>query len=274
MNQKEYKWHVNLVKSRYERFGLTYKQAEQVFKYKQDKEVYSEKHHFTEWEDIDYEWTVFQQILDEKQMLVYQKEYEENLRRIEADLKAQDKEAEKEIAFYLQQADYYENEFVPDFFKNPIAGGLQRWLDKAKIDFLKVEYKRMLIEIKKEILTSHFRHYRTFKPNGLRVSLLQHRIAYLWPDYDAFKRKMDEPTKAVAKYVESKAEAYLLPEIEAFFAQKFEDLAKFNKKSFEEYHAKTVGWTIGVATGHSISDKNHEMMCLLLLDKDKYGYQE
>ncbi|HEX8356542.1 MAG TPA: hypothetical protein VF610_03990 [Segetibacter sp.] len=55
----EYQWYVNLVRNRYEYLNLTYEQAEEIHKYQQDKDTYSNKHFFSFWEEQDYELTIF-----------------------------------------------------------------------------------------------------------------------------------------------------------------------------------------------------------------------
>lgn len=55
MTPEDYKWHINLVKERYHALNLTFEQAEQVYKFEEDKSIYSEKHYFSTWEEWDYE---------------------------------------------------------------------------------------------------------------------------------------------------------------------------------------------------------------------------
>jgi len=92
-----------------------------------------------------------------------------------------------------------------------------------------------LNDTKKSILVSHFRHYRLFKPNELKVSLLQHKLSYLWPDYISFKHSMDEATRAVDSYIKNKVKQF--PETtEDFVAKKFAELKEFNDTNYKKYH--------------------------------------
>jgi hypothetical protein len=51
MTTEDYQWHINLVKDRNYVLNLTFEQAEQVYKYEEDKRLYSEKHYFSAWEE-------------------------------------------------------------------------------------------------------------------------------------------------------------------------------------------------------------------------------
>jgi hypothetical protein len=146
------------------------------------------------------------------------------------------------------------------------------WLsaDKAKIDFLKSEYRKFLADTKVEILANHFRNYRTYKPIELEVSLQKHQLSHLWPDYKAFKLGMDEPTKATAEYLRLKTQ-YFKEQFDDILNDKFEVLKRFNQQQFEKYFPEPVqGWHV---IGKQISqeeEKDNRVMSLLLLDRNKY----
>lgn len=59
MTSEEYQWHINLVKDRNHALNLTFEQAEEVYKYEQDKDIGSEKLYFSTWEEWDYELSSF-----------------------------------------------------------------------------------------------------------------------------------------------------------------------------------------------------------------------
>lgn len=188
-------------------------------------------------------------------------------------LTEQDTENLKEIEFKKETIKYYEEQFLPDFFKDPVLYTFH-WLsvDRAKIDFLKAEYKKFLGDSKKRILTDHFRHYRTFKPNELEVSLLRHKLSYLWPDYSSFKAQMDEPTIAITEYLKQKLK-YFIEKYDEFIAGKLVALTIFNKESFGKYHGENRGgWhTTIIEQSNPDEEREYRAMCVLLLDREKYG---
>lgn len=270
MTPEEYQWHINLVKDRHYALNLTFEQAEKVYKYEQDKDTYSETHYFSAWEEWDFELSVFKEILNEEQFKNYETFLEENIRRYEQNLIELDNEKTNEIAYYEEQINFYETQFLPDFFKDPFLHF--GWLlnDKAKIEYLRTEYKRFLNDTKKEILTSHFRHNRTFKPNELKVALIRHKLSYIFPDYSYFKHRMDEPTKAVAHFLNLKLR-YLPDNIEELLARKFNELKDFNERTFKKYYSDTRGWHVVIGKQTDEEEKEYRTMTLLLLDEEKYG---
>lgn len=270
MTPEEYQLLVNFVKDRYHTLNLTFEQAEKVYKYEQEKDTYSDKYFFSAWEEWDYELSAFRQILNDEQFNSYENFLNENIQRYEQGLIEQDSEKLKEIACYEEQINFYEAYFLPDFFKDPFLRFSWLLNDKAKIEYLRTEYKLFLNDTKKEILTSHFRHNRTFKPNELKVALLRHKLTCLFPDYRHFKYQMDEPTKAVARFFITK-HRYLPDNIEKLLARKFKELRDFNEAIFKKYYSDTRGWHAVVGKQADEEEKESRVMTLLLLDEGKYG---
>ena len=270
MTTEEYQWQVNLVKDRYHALNLTYEQSEKVYKYEHDKETFSEKHIFSAWEEWDYELTVFKNILNEEQFARYQLIHKENIQNYEQILTQQDNEADNQTQYYEELLNFYENQFLPDFFNTAIFRFGFILSEKTKMEYLKKEYKRFLNDTKKEMLTNHFRYNRTFKPNELNVALLRHKLFYFLPNYQYFKYNMDEPTKAVAKFLYAKVQ-YLPGEIEELITDKFNRVKDFTQKLNQKYYTETAGWHVVVAQQAVEDEKENKIMTCLLLDEQKCG---
>jgi hypothetical protein len=269
MTPKEYHWLINLVKDRHRALDLTFEQAEKVYKYEQDKSIYSEKHYFSTWEEWDYDFATFKEILNAEQFIIYEDFLKENIQRYVETLIKHDNEKNKEIAYYEEQINFYETKFLLDLFKDTFLRFDFLFNDKAKIEYLRAEYKRFLNDTKKEILTSHFRSNRTFKPNELKVALLRHKLSCIFPNYTYFKHQMDEPTKAIAHFLNSKIR-YLPDNIEELLTRKFDELKDFHEGLLKKYYSDTSGWH--VITGEQTEEeRENRIMTLLLLDEEKYG---
>ena len=270
MTPEDYKWHINLVKERHHALNLTFEQAEQVFKYEQDKNINSEKHYFSVWEEWDYEITIFRQILTVDQLKGYEEYMNENIKRHEQWLIEQDNEKTNEIAFTQEMLTYYENVFLPDFFNDKFIFSIPKLhSDSVKIGFLKSEYKVFLNDIKKQILTEHFRHNRLFKPNELQATLLRHKLLYLWPDYSFFKQSSDEATIAVMDYLKKRIR---FPEqTEDLLKKKLAELDSFSDKNIKKYYSDRKGWHVVISQLDPEDEKEQRVMTLLLLDKEKYS---
>ncbi|MEO6720796.1 MAG: hypothetical protein ABIN67_10525 [Ferruginibacter sp.] len=272
MTPEDYQWHINLVKDRNHALNLTFEQAEQVYNFEEDKSIYSDKQFFSTWEEWDYEFATFKKILNPEQFAIFQQNIKNAVESYQQSLIEQDIENLKEIEFNNETIKYYEEQFLPDLFKDPVLYTFP-WLsgDKAKIDYLKAEYKMFLDDSKKEILIQHFRHNRIFKPNQLEVSLLRQKLSYLWPDYSSFKTQMDEPTKAIAEYLMHKLK-YFIEKYDEFIVIKLEALKVFNKENFDNYHGESRGgWHTIIGQPTPDEEKEYRAMCLLLLDREKYG---
>lgn len=116
MDKEENNWRVNIVKARYEYLNLTFEQAEIVYRHEEDKLQHSNKHLFSDWEDWDYDLTVFRNILNKKQLRIFEKVHDENIRRYEQGLIEQDEPREIDINYNHELIEYYEQTFHAYFF--------------------------------------------------------------------------------------------------------------------------------------------------------------
>lgn len=274
MDPEEYNWHIKLVKDRYQYLNLTFEQAEMVYTHEQNKLVYSDKHFFSNWEEWDYDLTTFRNILDKKQLQIFVAGHNENIKLYEKSLIEHDKPREIDINYNQELLDFYENNFLPDFFKKKDELTILRPLSElTKIEYLKKEYKKFLAETKKSLLTFHFRFNRSFKPNVLELELLRHKLMYIIPNYLYFKQEMDKPTKAISEYLENKFQ-YLIDTEEEIISEKFHELKRFNQKCFEKYYGKPSiadMYFIKAPELTSAEERTFNTMTVLLLDEEKYG---
>ncbi|MCR5889393.1 hypothetical protein LRS06_16780 [Hymenobacter sp. J193] len=268
MKQPSRKWELKLIKSRYEYLQLTTQQAEQLDQYEQEN-----LNNLTVWEELDYQYTVFQEILSENQFLLYKENREEEIQQHKHDLTIADERESKHILFHEEINTFYEKDFLPFFHNNTYTKFVLRTEEHSKVAYLKAEYGRHLLAERSEIITEHFRYYRTFKPLALKASLLQHKRAYIWPEYDRFLIQADEPTKQVAAYLQ-KQPRYIISEYEKIVEDKFNELRIFFATTVGKYFKPTTGWHADFSQLSEEELIQRRNMCLLLLDIDKYGYQD
>lgn len=268
-------WEIEVLQNRYkEMFGIEISkvQAEQIFLFEDEKRRGSAKYFFSVWEDWDYEWASLKKILTDEQFTLFEKHYQEGLETYRLQLINEDENCLNEIAFLKEKIKYYEEQFLPGLFKDLYFSSLlQLSGEKAKIDFLKAEYKNYLNDSKKKILSNHFRQYRTYKPNELEVSLLRHKLSYLFPNYLSFKSNMDEPTLVVGDYLKQKFK-FLQEKYDYLIQEKLETLKQFNDELFKIYHPeRQSGWHVTIAPLSTEEEKEIRIVSYLLLDKGKYG---
>jgi len=269
IKSEDYQWSVNLVRDRYAYLNLTFEQAELIYKYELERDTNSDKYYFSQWEEWDFELTSFQEILEVEQWNMYQNIHRESLEKYSKNLVEQDDKSQSDIDFNSDLISFYVSKFLPDIRADIFLkfGWLQR--ETSKIEYLRREYKSFLNDTKKEILTSHFRHYKVYRPKGLKASLLQHKLSCIFPDYVRFKHVMDDPTKSVAAYLEARVKT-LPPETENLLSRKFEELKEFNRSNFTNHYGDIEGWHVfGLLSPDE--EKIQRIMSLLLLDKDSYS---
>ena len=267
--QDEYQWSVNLVRDRYAYLSLTFEQAELIYKYELERDTNSDKYYFSQWEEWDFELTSFQEILAGEQLNGYQKFRNESIESYIKNLIELDSKSQSDIDYKCDLISFYELQFLPEIRADMFLNFFWLHSDTPKIEYLRREYKRFLDDTKKEILTSHFRHNRIYRPNALKASLLQHKLSCILPDYFRFQHVMDNPTKSVAAYLKSRVKT-LPPETESLVSRKFEELITFNQSNLNNHFGNIEGWHVFGRLSPE-EEKIHRNMSLLLLDKDSYG---
>ncbi|WP_138990309.1 hypothetical protein [Larkinella sp. C7] len=267
-------WLIKLVQERYAFCNPDLAQAERIHHYEQDKRLSSKDTYFSQWEEWDFEWATFKDILADEQFERYEANLKTRIRSYEESLVQEDNGKLGEIAYNQSLLTNYEK-ILPDFFSPrsllKLTGLFQ---EESKIAFLKAEYKRYLNEMKVRLLVEHFRFARTLMPNLLKITLLQHQFDYLWPDYFYFKHRMDEPTKATANYLKGKL-YHIDDKVYHFIQEKFDELKSLNQENYKKYLGErpAVGsLTYGPSTPEDL--REHQLMSLLLLDENKYGWRE
>jgi len=265
-------WQIEVIKHKYENLNLSDEQAWLVHKMEEEKLAYSLDREFSVWEGWDFEKASLGEILTADQFSVYEKNLAANIAFAEHRLMAEDKGKDIDLQYNEAILKFYEEQFLPSIAQLlPIFAAAGAIGKGSKLHFLKEEYKHFLIREKRRIYVSHFREYRIFKPNLLKVSLLRHKLDYLWPDYHSFRHAMDEPTKAVATFLAPRFSR--LPfEYGDFVDKKQEELRAFSATNYKRFYGGDGrGWQ--VSAGEPADEAQHEcmVMSMLLIDKHRYG---
>lgn len=267
----EYKWHVELVQDRYQYLSLSYAQAEQIYLHEQNMGTHSGTHYFSPWEEWNYEQTVFQDILNHDQFSIYKERLDNSIKMHDDGLADYDSKDTTAINYYSEIITHYEENFLPQIV-NYLSLQHSELLKeiRPKIQYLKAEYGKFLAEYRREIIISHIRYYKSLCPNKLKAHLLGHKLLYLLPDVFSFKGKMDEPTKNVFMFVKEKM--YLIPDdVYKSWKERLQELATFNKSMSRKHYPEPTPWFF-YGQLPAEEEKKEEIISLLLLDKDKYGW--
>jgi hypothetical protein len=258
-------WELSAILKRYQashELNLSVEQARQVYEYEQLRDTPSQKHFFSLWEELDFEYATFQNILTSEQWEGYEINHQETIRFNEQQLAQQDQEFVKQINAATDLLHYYQNTLLPDLYKQRIVVWQAFHSEREKIEYLKAEYKKYLNNKKKLILAEHFRHSRLLQPRLLQLSLLHHQLTCLLPDYYFFRENMQAPTRAVADYLEAK--------LNRGAAMIMEGL-KDTLQAFKEFSTANTAKHLGKVNGWhgTLAAEESSLMFLLLLDKEK-----
>ncbi len=269
MTDEEYQWNLKSVQDQNSNLNLTIEQAKLIHDYEKDTDELSAKSFLSQWEKWDYELFIFTKILDSDQLAIYAEAVKADIENYKHSLIKQDSDSIQEIERNKEMIKYYEEKFLPELYKEPMLFTFG-WLssEMQKIQFLRAEYKVYLNHSKEEILLDHFRHYRTYMPYGLEASLLRHKLSHLWPNYSSFKESMDQPTKAVAEYLNQKLK-YFGDQHEDFIKSHLRSLMAFKEATLKKHHGDPTGWHTVVRKLIVEDEKENTIMSVLLHDRNK-----
>lgn len=261
-------WEITSLQSRYKEtmeIELTDNQAEKILLYEEEKKSGSHTHFFSAWEELDYEQDKFQEILTPAQFEKYLSGKPGRLKQIEESLIDHDQQYLPQLSAMEDRVLYCQETLIPALRKDLQLFSSIFNYEREKVDFLKSEYKKYLVDSKKRILVQHYRHNRTFQPTVLKVSLLLHKQACLYPDYFAFKSKMDVPTKAVADYLFERLSR---------IAENLQEALKDTRDKFKDFNASNTAKHLGELKGwhvfYGANNSTEELMFTILFDPEKY----
>jgi hypothetical protein len=260
-------WEFEAIQDRYRAthgLNLTMDQAKQVYEFEQLEDTSSDKYHFSIWEEFDFEFACFQNILTPEQFENYKTKHQELIRLNEQQIAQQDQEYVNQLQASTDLLQYYESKLLPDLEKQRMIVWQAFSNEREKIEYLKAEYKKYLEDRKKFILVEHFRHSKTFQPQLLQLSLLNFKLSCLLPDYFSFRAKMEEPTKVMAEYLETKLKRGVAMIMEGL-KDTLQALKDFRKENTAKHIGEVRGWHVTIAA------EEDNLMFLLLLDRERYG---
>lgn len=271
MPPKELPWEIKLVQDRYRWLKISREQAKMIFKYEAEKTTFPSEHYFSVWEELDYERTFFQGLLSPQQFENYSREYERQVEFAVQGLVESDHKAENEILYDQKLLHFYRHQLLPAFtHKSFLVFTVSLRQQRAKIDYLKSEHKLFLLSQKAEALKNHFRHYRTYQPNGLKATLLRHELLCVWPDYALFKVKAEEPLLTVVRHMETWVHR-LTPALSKEVDRIMKQLSSYQDKLYKKYYGEPKGWTFTLQGGSVDEERTKVLLNWMLADSEQCG---
>lgn len=258
-----------MVRGRYDYLNLSDTQVLEVIKYESLRDSPSEKHSFSQWEEFDFEEMSFRLFLNEVQFSDYlgqlnirKAEYELEVRKYDlafADTVLRNKERLKTIIEFVEQNLFNDSKF--ELLTLSVR-------DKHNLLYLKAEYKKYLCEVQKKQIVNFAKYCRGLCPNEWQASLLGLYRHYVIPDYNGFKRSMDEATISIASKLEKQLTVF--PFL-TYINEKIEELEVIVERFMQEELKDIDLSDPSLIIINDSCTKEELQMNFLLIDKDFYG---
>jgi hypothetical protein len=200
MNQKEYRWQVNVLKQVYPSLKLTFEQAEQLYLMEQQTTDLPRGNYFSDWERLDFELATMRRILSAEQLAGYLPEHAAAMAQCGAQAESHTKLAATEMAYNREVLQFYRETVLPTLYADSqlaqlISLSQIRPVDRAQ--FVWQECDQLLRQQWARTVMQHYRNYRTLAEPKLEAQRLRHELQLLWPDYRLMKRELYKPAHLV-----------------------------------------------------------------------------
>jgi hypothetical protein len=258
---------VEVYQLRFKAFDLTVDQAIAMHEWEQQLQVLNLNESLSLWEEEDYLFDALNSVLTDQQKLHLAPWRLESIHRVERSLMEVDQRNVESVTYNQSVFAFYKEKLFPLIVKNLQSNLLLATPHLHKIELLRNEYRRHLSKTRIEVISSHYRHSRTFQPNDLKQRLYRHRVRYLFPQFRF--ESMDEATRSVA----------------VFLVKAFQSLPNMMRELFDEIEAETElfyksmqamphqglsGWHTTIV--ESLEDKQTQRtLFVLLFDRNAYG---
>jgi hypothetical protein len=244
--------------------NLTNRQTKKIYEFEEERlSSWGDMSHWEEWE---YERSIFGKILSEDQFKIYNKNLIGIIRQHEKELKEEDEYRECEIEYYKDLLWFLENDLLY-YLRTEIKEWqyLELYTEKARITFLRSEYRLFWNRSRERDLQEHFRFGRVFQPNGLQSLLLKNQLNSLLPDYWAFYKSADTDVKSVIDYLRKNPIGRSFDE--KLLAKKWSELKSVHEESLKKCGRHFEGWDVMAARHSEEQAREERLMILILTDK-------
>jgi hypothetical protein len=272
MDPHERELSLKVMRHRYPELGLSDEQAVKMLELEDSVNVSSFDvgrglETFSVWEQQVYELDTARSFLTDEQLASYEKRQRTDAEEHEAHLKDQDTGEAKEVVLSEEYAKWLKEDFLPTMRREMIHVPIVFFMEKEKIAYLRAEYQRYLAVSRQNALVSHYRQFRGFAPNNLKIRLLREERLGLLPAYEQFILGADEAVKSVGAFLLDKYRSFA-EQGEEFFLKKSEE----SKKQHADMRMKHIGerqvsgWHVSIKPKNDLDLAQHWLMSMMLMN--------
>lgn len=274
MTPKELNWHRDNLAFRYSITDLTDEQVTAIVKYEKEKSQATKPgNYYSDWEELDLEQTVFSTFLTPRQIDQHNRYLERFRDTIANNLKDNEKRSENDLQYYNELLVVLGTEILPKI--EGLTGShsvrTTEWMYGGKINYIRHEYRDYLLNLRTELITSHFRNCRHYCPVGYQVTLKRFNLNCMLPDFRSFYPKADEPTKKVCDYLTERL-LHVIAELNEPLTEILNEWRVFAEMISKKYYSDPTGWHYYGSEPDPGKERVHRVMNLVLFNKDQYGF--
>ncbi|HXO76680.1 MAG TPA: hypothetical protein VN824_15615 [Puia sp.] len=259
------KWEIEMIRKRDRELGLSPAQAEKIWHFENDdKGLHPPGDHFSFWEEWDYKYDFYRDILSAEQLVIYQDQTAMAIKLYEDSLIKRDEDLQDRLAFMEEWVEWLK-EFRVRFLRESLSTGIPVYFHRAKAEYLAAEYRQFLIRSKKKALINHYRHHRLFAPNTLRHAMLYQEVMSIWPSYSIFFETADAAVRAVGSFLLDHYST-MIRENAGFFQQISAELEQKQIELTQKHipQKSRGGWHITISPKYPINLEEEGMMSLII----------
>jgi len=225
MNQKEYRWHVNILKQVYPDLKLTFEQAEQLYLMEQQTKDLPRGKYLTDWERLDFELATMRRILSAEQLASYLPDHAAAIAQHSAHVASLHKSAVTELAYNREVLQFYRETVLPTLYADPHLAqliSLNQMRLASRAQFVWQECDQLLRQQWAATVMQHYLSYRTLAEPKLEAQRTRHELQLLWPDYRLMKRELYKPAQLMLKAAMKETDHWLRESLPQLAAQQRE----------------------------------------------------
>lgn len=218
------------------------------------------------WEELDYQYWMFQQVLDSAQLEAYDALHRQRMLDMKNDIAQRDAASLSDLEHHRNLVDHCRRHVLPQIRALELSTELELCDVLHHVDFLRTAYSRIVEKRRLQDIAGHLREYRNLAPNGLQIIMLQNDLQQLLPEFPVELFSLDAAAKAVQQAIIPRL-AMLLTEHRPAIEDIVRDYSKFKGTSLRTHlgEPERGGWHVTLVNNQNSDDLWQDQLLGVLL---------